>query len=258
MLHYPHIDPIALQLGPMAIRWYGLAYIAGFASAYFFLKPIFVHTFSCTKDDLLDYFSYAVVGVVLGGRLGYVVFYDFSYFIQYPSSLFAFWQGGMSYHGGALGAMIGSVLYAKRRHISVWKLLDFLGIASTFGLFFGRLANFVNGELYGRVTSFKWGMVFPGGGLLPRHPSQLYESFFEGCVLFLCLFGLMKSKKLNDGQLFGAYVFGYALFRFFIEYTREPDAHLGFVIGAFSMGQVLCAGMGVIGLTILFMRRRLR
>jgi phosphatidylglycerol---prolipoprotein diacylglyceryl transferase len=254
MLVYPDIDPIALQIGPFALRWYGLAYMAGFVSAFFFLKSIFIRRFKLTVDDLLDYFSFAIAGVILGGRLGYVLFYDLSYFMEYPSSIFSFWQGGMSYHGGALGAMLGTILFAKRRGISLWRLLDLLGISSTFGLFFGRISNFVNGELYGRVTTFKLGMVFPGGGELPRHPSQLYESFFEGIVLFLVLFGLMKSNRLKDGQLFGAYVFGYGLLRFFIEYTREPDAHLGFVLGSFSMGQVLSFGMVLIGSWIFLSR----
>lgn len=258
MLHYPHIDPIALQVGPVAIRWYGLAYVAGFVSAYFFLKRVLIDSLSLSSDDVLDYFSYAVVGVIFGGRFGYVLFYDFLYFMEYPASIFYFWQGGMSYHGGAIGAMIGTVLYARRKGVSAWRLLDLLGISSTFGLFFGRLANFVNGELYGRVTSFEWGMVFPGGGDLPRHPSQLYEAFFEGGVLFFLLFLGLKYKELREGQLFGLYAFGYGFFRFFIEYTREPDPHLGFVFASFSMGQVLCACMGVSGLIIFFVNRKPR
>ena len=255
MITYPQIDPIALSIGPLAIRWYGLAYLAGIASAYFFLKDEFFRRFQWSKDRVLDLYTWVVFGVMLGGRIGYVLFYDFEYFIGHPAHIFAVWEGGMSYHGGALGAMVAMILFARKMKVSVYSLLDLLGIGSCFGLFFGRLANFINGELFGRVTTVDWGMVFPGGGSLPRHPSQLYEAFFEGVVLFLILYVLKKKAALKPGQLFGAYLFFYGLFRFGIEFFREPDAQLGTVLGVFSMGQLLCGVMIGLGVTVMLRAR---
>ena len=247
MITYPHIDPIALSVGPFAIRWYGLSYLAGISSGYFFLKKDYQRVFHWTTDQVLDLFTWLVMGVMLGGRFGYVLIYDFAYFMQYPTHVFAFWEGGMSYHGAAFGAMMAMILFARKMKVSALPLLDFLGIGSCFGLFFGRLANFVNGELYGRVTEVSWGMVFPNGGVLPRHPSQLYESFCEGIVLFSILFVLKKKALLKPGQLFGFYLIFYGLFRFMLEFFREPDAQLGTVFGPFSMGQLLCGLMLLLG-----------
>lgn len=257
MITYPQIDPIAFELGPLAIRWYGLSYLAGVFCAYLFLKKEFFKEFSWKPDTVLDFLSWVMFGVLLGGRFGYVLFYDFSFFIQNPLHIFSVWEGGMSYHGGAIGAMFGVILFARKRNVSFWPLLDLLGLGSCFGLFFGRLANFVNGELYGRYTDVSWGMIFPNGGPFARHPSQLYEAFFEGIVLFLILWGLRRKASLQQGQLFGFYLVGYGVFRFFIEFFREPDAQLGTFIGFFSMGQLLCGVMISIGVFVLLKRQQL-
>lgn len=255
MITYPHINPIALEIGPLAVRWYGLAYLAGIFSAYLFLKKEFLRVFGWTSETVLDLFSWIVFGILFGGRIGYVLFYDLPYFLSYPAHVFAVWEGGMSYHGGALGAMVGLILFARKRRVDPWALLDFLGIGSCFGLFFGRLANFINGELYGRVSDVPWAMVFPSGGPFARHPSQLYEALCEGVLLFAVLYGLKRRVSLKPGQLFGCYVLGYGLCRFMIEFFREPDAQLGTVISFFSMGQVLCAVMVLFGSLVIFVRR---
>ena len=259
MITYPAIDPIAFQMGPLAVRWYGLSYLTGIFLGYLFIKDDLIRQFKWSKDTVLDLFSWMVFGVMLGGRFGYVLIYDFTYFIHHPSHIFAIWEGGMSYHGAAFGAMTAMILFSRKMKVSSLFVLDLLGIGSCFGLFLGRLANFVNGELFGRVTSVSWGMVFPNGGPLPRHPSQLYESFFEGIVLFSLLFLIRKTVKLKEGQLFGAYLFFYGLFRFGIEFFREPDVQLGAVVSFFSMGQILCLimmGSGVLWVGICQGRQR--
>jgi phosphatidylglycerol:prolipoprotein diacylglycerol transferase len=248
MIDYPTIDPILVSIGPLHIRWYGLAYIAGIMMAMSYLKPTFTHQFSLSKDQQSTVMITIIAGIMIGGRLGYIVFYDLAYYLHNPSQWLAVWNGGMSYHGGALGAVGAMVYLARHFKVSFISLLDILGIGSTFGLFFGRIANFINGELYGRVTDVPWAMVFPSGGLLPRHPSQLYEAFFEGFVLFTLLHFLKKRCVLKPGQLFGVYLLGYGLFRFFIEFVRQPDYHLGTVLGPLSMGQVLCVVMVMGGL----------
>jgi len=247
MITYPHIDPVAFSVGPLAVRWYGLAYLAGITCGYFFLQRDLFERYKWSRDTVLDLFSWLVFGVMLGGRLGYVLIYDFVYFSHHPTHVFAVWEGGMSYHGGALGAMVAFSLFARKMKVPVLELLGFLGIGRCFGLFFGRVANFINGELCGRVTEAPIGMVFPEGGPFPRHPSQLYEAFFEGIVLFLVLFFLRKRLRLKPGQLFGAYLIGYGIFRFGIEFFREPDAQLGTVAGFLSMGQLLCMAMMLLG-----------
>lgn len=250
MLNYPNIDPVLVSIGPLQIRWYGLSYLLGLFSAFFFLRPYFKKQFNLTTDDMLDLMTACVVGVVLGGRLGYIFFYDFAYYLNHPLDMVAIWHGGMSYHGGGIGAVLGMYYYARKKNISWIKLLDSLGIGSCFGIFFGRLANFINGELYGRITDVPWGMVFPGGGPYPRHPSQLYESFFEGFVLFWILYFFMTRVSLKQGQLFSLYLVFYGLFRFCLEFTRQPDAQLGFVFTLFTMGQCLSFVMIMLGVSL--------
>jgi phosphatidylglycerol:prolipoprotein diacylglycerol transferase len=247
MLAYPDIDPILIQIGPLAIRWYGLAYLGGVLAAYLYVKNIFVSEQGFTQDQVLSLVTNIVLGIMLGGRIGYVFFYNFSYFLKHPLSLFAVWEGGMSYHGGAIGAAVAVLVFCWQYKKAFWPVLDLLAISSTFGLFFGRLANFINGELWGRVTDVPWGMVFPGAGVYPRHPSQLYEALLEGLVLFFILHLLRTRSSLKSGQLFGAYLGCYGVFRFVIEFFREPDAQLGFVVAWMSMGQVLCVVMMILG-----------
>lgn len=247
MLTYPEIDPVLVQIGPLAIRWYGLAYLGGVLAAYLYVKKIFVEEQGFTLDQVLTLVTNIVLGIMLGGRIGYMLFYNFSTFLSNPLSLFAVWEGGMSYHGGAIGAALAVILFCWQDKKAFWPVLDLLAISSTFGLFFGRVANFINAELWGRVTDVSWGMVFPGAGSLPRHPSQLYEAFLEGIVLFLLLHVLRTRVRLKPGQLFGVYLIGYGVFRFVIEFFREPDAHLGFIFAWISMGQILCVVMMALG-----------
>ena len=256
MLKYPSIDPVFLKLGPLEFRWYGLAYILGLLLPFIIFKKEFVTRFGMNADDRSNLMLSLLFGILIGGRIGYVLIYDFADFIVSPLSLFFIHQGGMSYHGGAIGAMVGMISYGYITKRNILQLLDILGIFSTIGIGLGRLANFINGELYGRVTEASWGMVFPTGGPLPRHPSQLYEAFFEGLVLYFILHYLKKSSWLKDGQLFGCYVFLYGMFRFFIEFTRQPDPHLGLILGPFSMGQLLCLLWMLIGSLILILIQR--
>lgn len=246
MLAYPQIDPIFLTLGPLQVRWYGMAYLAGviggIAVAYRSLRAL-----GLSKDAIWDFPTFLILGILLGGRFGYVLVYDLSFFLQNPLHIFAFWKGGMSYHGAALGSVIAVWVFARRNKVAYWSLLDLLGWASTIGIGLGRIANFINGELYGRITSLPWGMIFPEGGMLPRHPSQLYEALGEGLLLFLGLDLLRRYGKLRPGQLFGVYLMGYGAIRFGIEFLREPDSQIGYFFGALTMGQLLCALMVLMG-----------
>ena len=254
MIPYPVIDPVFFRLGPFELRWYGLAYMVSVAVVFKLISKTLSEKFKLNSDAIISLMTYFVFGIVLGGRLGYILFYDLPYYLSSPGAVFAVWQGGMSFHGGGLGAMVGVGLFARRHKVSMWGLFDLMALTSTLGLFLGRLANFVNAELYGRVTDVAWGMVFPGGGPLPRHPSQLYEAFFEGIVMFLILFVLYRKQLLKPGQLLAVFIALYGVFRFFIEYFRQPDAHLGFVLFGWSMGQILCVVMTVSGIGLFIYR----
>ena len=188
MIEFPNIDPILFKLGPLQIRWYGLAYIVGILGGFKFFKTMFLKKAMLDNDQFLNCISYIVIGIILGGRIGYVLIYDLTYFLQSPLSIFMVWNGGMSFHGGALGSLIAIYIFSRYYKKNFFILMDIIATGSTIGIFFGRIANFINGELYGRVTSVPWGMVFPNGGLLARHPSQLYEAFFEGILLFVILY----------------------------------------------------------------------
>ncbi len=239
MLDYPQIDPVIVQLGPVAIRWYGVAYVVGILGAAALFRNEFKTKLSMTFDDLSNFVSWVVLGILIGGRLGYVMFYNLTYYMQNPASIFAFWQGGMAYHGGALGAFLATLWYSRSSKKSFLSLIDILGIGSTIGIFCGRIANFINGELVGRITLQPWGMVFPGAGPLPRHPSQLYEAALEGVMLFIILIYIKKKWVLKPGQLFGFYCIGYGAFRLFLENFREPDLQVGLFFNLISMGQIL-------------------
>ncbi len=254
MLPYPKFDPVLISIGPLSIRWYGIAYIAG---AILGMRWVFtdLKKIGVSQDQALNWMSWLMIGVVLGGRLGYILFYGGNYYLQNPTEILAVWRGGMSYHGGAIGAMFATILFAKCHTKPHWALLDQLGIGSTFGIFFGRIANFINGELVGRVTTVPWAMIFPHEGGLPRHPSQLYEAFCEGMGVLLILTVLKKTNKLNHGQLFGAYLIGYGICRCILEYFRQPDPQVGFIIGTITMGQALSGIMILLGAGIILYRR---
>lgn len=247
-----HMDPTIFTIGNFPIRWYGTMYAVAFTVVYFLVKyRIKDEKMSYRKEFLGDALMYAILGVMIGGRVGYVLFYDFPEFLHNPLRIispFARINGewtfvgisGMSYHGGVLGVIVGWWLFARKNQISFWTLAELFVPAIPLGYFFGRIGNFINGELYGRVTDANIGMSFPHApGNQLRHPSQLYEAFFEGIVLFLILW-LLRKKSPYPGFLGGLYIFGYGFFRFFIEYVRQPDAHLGFIFLSFSMGQILC------------------
>ena len=256
---FPAIDPVLVQVGPFAIRWYALAYIVGLLIGWRYClylagrPPRLV-----TRDQLDDFFLWATLGVVLGGRIGYVLFYQPGYFLEHPLDILFVWEGGMSFHGGLIGVILAMYLFARRRGIPFFALTDIVASATPIGLFFGRLANFVNGELFGRPTDVPWAMVFPNGGDQPRHPSQLDEAALEGVVLFLALFLLARFTRALErpGLLSGVFLIGYGLSRFLVEFFREPDAQLGYLIGGtVTMGQILSLPMIALGLFLVFRAR---
>ena len=251
-LNFPDIDPVALSVGPVEIRWYALAYLAGFLIGWRYAMSLCKRERfkSLTPEIIDDFFPWAILGVILGGRLGYVLFYNLPYYITQPQEILMVWQGGMSFHGGILGMTAAMFLYAWRRKLSFLALTDVIACVAPIGLFFGRIANFVNAELYGRATAMPWGVVFPGGGDVPRHPSQLYEALLEGAVLFGLLFLLSRRDIIarRSGVLTAAFLMGYAVFRFCIEWVREPDMQIGLLPMGITMGQLLSVPMFLLGL----------
>ncbi len=255
---FPTIDPVLIEIGPLAIRWYSLAFISGllfgwwYVRAYGALPPA-----GWSKADVDDCLTWVTLGVVLGGRLGYVIFYNPGFYMAHPLSILTVWEGGMSFHGGFIGAGLAAWMFARRRRISFLHLCDACSTAVPIGLFFGRLANFINGELYGRVSDVPWAMVFPRGGPLGRHPSQLYEAALEGLVLFALLHLLSRREGIRRrfGMLTGIYLIGYALARAVVELFRQPDAHIGFLSGGLTMGQILSMPLLVVGLYLVFRAR---
>ncbi|KAB0671033.1 prolipoprotein diacylglyceryl transferase [Oryzomonas sagensis] len=251
-MQFPHIDPVFLSIGPLQFRWYGLMYVLAFAATYFLLRSeVRRKQYPLTKDDVADLVFYGAMGVVLGGRLGYILFYDLKVYLADPLQVFAVWKGGMSFHGGFLGVILSFVLFARRKNISFWALIDMAAQCAPIGLGLGRIGNFINGELYGRQTDVPWGMVFPGGGELPRHPSQLYEAFLEGLVLFFIV-RIMSRRSDVTGIPAWTFCAGYGLFRFIVELFRQPDAQIGFFFNFFSMGQLLSLPMFLVGSFMVF------
>ncbi|MDD9908134.1 MAG: prolipoprotein diacylglyceryl transferase [Ahrensia sp.] len=254
---FPQIDPVIFSIGPLAVHWYGLAYVTGILLGWQFAKRVVANqslwpgTGSPIRTvEIDDFLTWAVVGIIAGGRLGYVLFYNLPVYLADPLSIFAIWDGGMSFHGGAVGSIVAMVLFARSRGFSAFSLLDVVAAASCFGLFFGRLANFINSELWGRPTDVPWAVVFPNGGNFPRHPSQLYEAALEGLLLFFMLAALIYwAKKLrHPGFIGGSWVFGYGLSRIIVEFFREPDAQLGYLYGDWlTMGMVLSLPMLLVG-----------
>ena len=256
MLQHPQIDPVALQIGPLAIHWYGLTYLAAFALFFWLGRLRLSHPPYAaitqpkpwTVRDVEDILFLGVLGVVAGGRLGYCVFYQPAYYLQHPLEVFFVWQGGMSFHGGLIGVLVAMVWYARSRGRPFFQVMDFVAPCVPTGLAAGRVGNFLNGELWGRVAdpSLPWGMVFRGAGDLPRHPSQVYQFLLEGLLLFVILW-LYARKPRHMGQVSGLFLLGYGVFRFIAEFFREPDAHLGLLALGMSMGQWLCVPMIVAG-----------
>lgn len=263
--HLPlKIDPVLLQLGPVQIRYYGLMYLTSFLVFYFVVNYRIRHEkHQITAEQFDGFLTWAILGIIVFSRLGYVLFYNLSYYISHPIEIFwpvqtvngktYFGLSGLSYHGGLIGGVVVSIFFCLKKKLNIWKFGDLIVPAVPLGYMFGRIGNFLNGELFGRVTSFSLGMYFSHAPTVAlRHPSQLYEAFFEGLFLFAVLWVLRKHTKI-PGMLLGVYLIGYGLVRFFLEYFREPDAHIGFVLGDLSMGQILCVVMVLAGAVYLLL-----
>jgi phosphatidylglycerol:prolipoprotein diacylglycerol transferase len=256
LIPYPEIDPVLLQLGPFAIRWYALAYIAGLIIGWRVMRRVCQQPPAILSPEKIDDFLlWAALGVILGGRLGYVLFYKPSFYLEHPLSALTLWEGGMSFHGGLLGVITAIIAYALRNKISPFMLSDLVAIVAPIGLVFGRIANFINGELWGRPTDVPWAMIFPRGGPVPRHPSQLYQAFFEGVLLFAIVQVVWRltDGRRRPGLLTGVFCAGYGMARIVGELFREPDSFLGFLLGTswLSMGMVLSLPMVLFGLALI-------
>lgn len=253
-LAYPEISPIAFAVGPLAIRWYSLAYLAGILAAWFLaLRNTEKNKLGYSKQNIEDLAFYITLGIIIGGRLGYAVFYGGAEMWLKPWRLFELWKGGMSFHGGIAGVIIAAWLYARRFRFQFLAITDLVALYAPIGMFLGRLANFVNDELWGRVTTVPWAVRFPSGGYVPRHPSQLYEAFFEGIVIFILLNWLWRSSRIRNshGVVSALFVMLYGIFRISMEQFRQPDAQLGFFFGHITMGQMLSLPLIIAGIWVL-------
>jgi phosphatidylglycerol:prolipoprotein diacylglycerol transferase len=252
-LTYPNIDPVFFSIGSLEVRWYGLAYVAGFIIAGLIVRSLSRRwEVGLTDDDLLDIVLAGVIGLVVGARLGYVLFYGVGAYWSDPLSIVAFWDGGMSFHGGLVGILLAGAIVARAKGVPALRLFDLGAVGAPVGIFLGRIANFINGELWGRETDVPWAMVFPSApGGAPRHPSQLYEALLEGLVLFLVLFVLSRRRR-GDGFFIGLLFTLYGVFRILVEFFREPDIQLGFIAGPFTMGQLLTAPMVLVGVWLVW------
>ena len=255
ILIQPSINPIIISLGFIDIRWYSIAYIFAFISGSILIKKINKSSYNLLSDKEIDrFFIWAVIGVIVGGRIGYVLFYQTALFFSKPYYLLEIWNGGMSFHGGLIGIILTMYFFSIKNNKRFFYLSDLVSLVAPIGLFFGRIANFINNELYGRITDFPFAMIYPLIDNNPRHPSQLYEAFFEGIVIIIILFVYFKRKPKNYliGNISALFLIFYSIFRFLIEYLREPDHHLGLIFDYFSMGQLLCIPLFVAGLAIFF------
>ena len=263
VLPFPAIDPVLISIGPLAVRWYALAYIVGIIAGWFYARTLIASkrlwggSAPLTIIDFDDFVIWITLGIILGGRIGYVLFYNFGHFATHPFEIFELWNGGMSFHGGFIGCGVAIVLFALRRGVPMLSLSDVVTAVAPIGLFLGRLANFINGELWGRPSDVWWAMVFPNGGPLPRHPSQLYEATLEGLVLFVVLAALVwRGGFRRPGLITGAFAIGYGVARIICELFREPDAQLGFLWGGLTMGMLLCVPLILVGVALLALALR--
>lgn len=266
VLPFPNIDPVIFQLGPLAVHWYGLGYVVGILFGWWYAKRLVTDTrlwpngqSPITANDIDDFLVWAALGIVLGGRIGYILFYDLARYLANPFDIFAVWQGGMSFHGGLLGVLLAMILFSLKRGFPMRSLFDVIAPSATVGIGLVRCTNFINSELWGRPTDVPWAFVFPNGGPEPRHPSQLYEALLEGFILFLLLRFLThgRLKLYSPGFVAGAFVAGYGCARIFVEFFREPDAHIGYLTGGWlTMGMVLSVPLVLIGVILMATARR--
>jgi phosphatidylglycerol---prolipoprotein diacylglyceryl transferase len=260
MIPYPNINPVAIAIGPIQIRWYGLMYVLGFLAGYFLIqKQERSRQIGLVGNTAQDLIFYIAIGLIVGARLGYVIFYDYNEYMTYlknPLEILATWHGGMSFHGGLLGSIVACGWFCHRRKLPFWAVVDSLTVASPVGLCLGRIGNFINGELLGLPSNVPWAMVFPDGGPFPRHPSQLYEAVMEGPILFFLLWWLRK-RPFPDGLMLAFFLFFYGVIRFSLEFFKEPDPQMGYLFQYLTMGQILCIAMILAsGLLAVFVRRR--
>jgi len=255
-----NIDPVAFSLGPVHVRWYGLMYVVGYLIGGYLLKRMAIRgLYRIPKEKVDSIINYLVIGMIVGARVVYMAVYDTQAFFSNPLSLFEIWKGGLSYHGAIIGMLLAVWLYSKRNKVSLFHVADVVALCGAQGVFFGRMGNFMNGELYGRPSDLPWAMVFPAGGPLARHPSQLYEALLEGVATFVILWFLKEKLIKKDGSLFAVYIILYGIFRFIVEFFREADVQMGYYFGGlFTMGQILCFLMILTGsaLFIYFGKRK--
>ncbi|MDC0937587.1 prolipoprotein diacylglyceryl transferase [Pelagibacteraceae bacterium] len=257
-----NLDPVLFDFGLIAVRWYSLAYVVGILAGWWMGKKIIIkklqhanHESNLKEFD--DLITYLIISILIGGRLGYIIFYNFGYYFSNPMDIFKIWEGGMSFHGALLGVIIATYIFSIEKKISTFFLLDIIACVSPIGLFFGRIANFINGELIGKITNVSWGVVFPTIDLMPRHPSQLYEAFLEGIVLFLILNTIITKENYKSGSCSYMFLIFYGIFRIIAEFFREPDSQIGYLLNTFSMGTFLSSIMIVAGLIILvFLKKK--
>jgi phosphatidylglycerol---prolipoprotein diacylglyceryl transferase len=249
-----NFDPVAFQILTFEVRWYSLAYIAGIIIGWLLCKKIFIQK-SAINEKFDDYITYLIIGIIVGGRLGYMVFYNFDYYINNFTDIFKIWEGGMSFHGGLIGVVIASILFAKKNRHDSFLYLDLVSLVAPIGIFFGRLANFINSELYGIPTNVPWSVTFVQIDNLSRHPSQLYEAILEGVILFLILLYFRNKNSLNKpGLISGLFVIFYSIFRFFVEFFRVPDEQLGYLILNLTMGQIISLIFIIFGTILLYFK----
>jgi phosphatidylglycerol:prolipoprotein diacylglycerol transferase len=258
IIPFPDLDPVLVTIGPFAIRWYALAYIFGILLGWFYARVMIRNERNwggpapLTVEDFDDFVLWVTLGIILGGRTGYVLFYNLAHFIEHPLEILQVWNGGMSFHGGFMGCVIAVIWFARQRGLPVLSLGDVTCAVAPIGLLLGRLANFVNGELWGRFADVPWAIIFPRGGPIPRHPSQLYEAGLEGLALFIVLGFMVRAGALRrPGLILGAFAAVYAVMRSFCEFFREPDAQLGFLWGGMTMGMLLCVPLFIAGVMLI-------
>ena len=249
-----NFDPVAFQIMSFEIRWYSLAYIFGIIIGWLLCKKIFIKD-TKVNEKFDDYLTYSILGIIIGGRLGYILFYNFNYYLNNFFDIFKIWHGGMSFHGGLLGIIIASILFAKKNNQNPFIYMDLVSLVAPIGIFFGRLANFINSELYGTVSNVPWSVIFVKVDNLTRHPSQLYEAFLEGIILFLLLIYFRKKNYLlKPGTISGLFLIFYSIFRFFVEFYRVPDEHIGYLAFNLSTGQIVSVVFLIFGTIVFYLK----